>query len=133
MPEPPASTFEPTPQTSRCSTAGARKSGPSSSGSASGSGSRPRTHSEHDGVAFGCAASWWVKVFTNAYVNSPGASVTSPCHLRPSAENGRTRMPFGGAGLIATPAGEAAVEQQLDEEAAVGVTDQHGRLVERSD
>src|SRR5207237_9516911 len=47
MPEPPASTFEPTPQTSRCSTTGARKSGPSSSRNASGSGSRPRTHSEH--------------------------------------------------------------------------------------
>src|SRR5439155_24048000 len=47
MPEPPASTFEPTPQTSRCWRAGARMSGPSASRSASGSGNRPRTHSEH--------------------------------------------------------------------------------------
>src|SRR6059058_5047034 len=47
MSEPPASTFEPTPQTSRCWTAGARRSGASSSRSASGSGNRPRTHSEH--------------------------------------------------------------------------------------
>src|SRR6185312_10812203 len=47
MPEHPASTFEPTPQTSRCWTAEARRSGLSSSRSASGSGSRPRTHSEH--------------------------------------------------------------------------------------
>src|ERR687898_3264070 len=47
MPEPPASTFEPTPQTSKCSTAGARRSAPSSSRNASGSGSRPRAHSEH--------------------------------------------------------------------------------------
>src|SRR4029453_19030487 len=47
MPEPPVSTFEPTPQTSRCWTAGARRSGPSSSRSASGNGNRPRTHSEH--------------------------------------------------------------------------------------
>src|SRR5438034_140284 len=47
MPEPPASTFEPTPQTSRCWRAGARRSAPSSSSSASASGSRPRTHSEH--------------------------------------------------------------------------------------
>src|SRR5207244_10678673 len=46
MPEPPASTFEPTLQTSRCWTAGARRSGPSSSRSACGSGSRSRTHSE---------------------------------------------------------------------------------------
>src|SRR5437667_258883 len=45
--EPSASTFEPTPQTSRCWRAGARTSGPSSSRSASRSGSRPRTHSEH--------------------------------------------------------------------------------------
>src|SRR5882724_5065386 len=49
MPEPPASTFEPTPQTSRCWRAGARRSAPSSSRSASGSGSRPRTHSDRDG------------------------------------------------------------------------------------
>src|SRR5436853_4936114 len=50
MPEPPGSTFEPAPQTSRCWTAGPRRSGPSSSRSASGSGSRPQTHSErrHD-------------------------------------------------------------------------------------
>src|SRR5215204_3925637 len=47
MPEPPASTFEPTPQTSTCWRAGVRTSGPSSSRSACGSGSRPRTHSEH--------------------------------------------------------------------------------------
>src|SRR5262249_54569939 len=46
MPEPPASTFEPTPQTSRCWTAGARRSGPSSLRSASGRGSRPRTRSD---------------------------------------------------------------------------------------
>src|SRR5436190_4113863 len=46
MPEPPASTFEPIPQTSRCWTAGPRRSAPSSSRSASGSGSRPRTRSE---------------------------------------------------------------------------------------
>src|SRR5436190_18688792 len=46
MPELPASTFEPTPQTSRCWTPGARRSGPSSSRSAFGSGSRPRTHSD---------------------------------------------------------------------------------------
>src|SRR6266508_890636 len=50
MPEPPASTSEPTPQTSRCWTAGARRSAPSSSRSASGSGSRPRTHSEQPGT-----------------------------------------------------------------------------------
>src|SRR6266508_2436641 len=50
MPEPPASTSEPTPQTSRCWTAGARRSAPSSSRSASGSGSRPRTHSEQPGI-----------------------------------------------------------------------------------
>src|SRR5438552_6983376 len=43
MPEPPGSTFEPTPQTSRCWTAGARRSGPSSSRSACRSRSRPRT------------------------------------------------------------------------------------------
>src|SRR6266516_3202705 len=47
MHEPPASTFEPTPPTSRRWRAGARRSAPSSSRSASGSGSRPRTHSEH--------------------------------------------------------------------------------------
>src|SRR5215207_3622312 len=47
MPEPLASTSVPTPQTSRCWTAGARRSALSSSRSASGSGSRPRTHSEH--------------------------------------------------------------------------------------
>src|SRR5687768_4124768 len=46
MPEPPASTSEPTPRTSKCWTAGARRSAPSSSRSASGSGSRPRTPSE---------------------------------------------------------------------------------------
>src|SRR5882757_4394544 len=47
MPEPPASIFEQTPQTSRRWTAGARRSDPSSSLGASGSGSRPRTLSEH--------------------------------------------------------------------------------------
>src|SRR6476620_8207234 len=52
MPEPLASTFEPTPQTSRCWTAGARRSGPSSSRSASGSGSRPRTHFELGPIAW---------------------------------------------------------------------------------
>src|SRR5580704_15230238 len=46
MPEQPASTFEPTPQASRCWTAGVRRTGPSSSRSASGSGSRPRTGKE---------------------------------------------------------------------------------------
>src|SRR6187399_2887289 len=43
MPEPPASTFEPTRQTSSCWTAGARRNELRSSRSASGSGSRPRT------------------------------------------------------------------------------------------
>src|SRR5262245_15482091 len=46
MPEPPASTFAPIPQTCRCWTTEAKRSGPSSSRSASGSGSRPRTLSE---------------------------------------------------------------------------------------
>src|SRR6188472_501940 len=46
MPEPPASTFEPSRQTSRYWTAGARRSGPSSSRGASRNGSRPRTHFE---------------------------------------------------------------------------------------
>ena len=45
MPEPPVSTFERTPLTSICSTAGPRTSGPSSSLGASRSGSRSRTHS----------------------------------------------------------------------------------------
>src|SRR5215213_9998348 len=53
MSEPPASTSEPTPQTSRCSTAGAKRSGRSSSRGGSGSGSRPRTHSEHSQRATG--------------------------------------------------------------------------------
>jgi pimeloyl-ACP methyl ester carboxylesterase len=53
MPEPPGPTFERTPQTSRCLTAGARRSGPSSSRSASGSGSRPRAHSETERVPVG--------------------------------------------------------------------------------
>src|SRR5690242_1015191 len=46
MPGHPASTVEPTPQTSRCWTAEARRSGLGSSRSASRTGSRPRTHSE---------------------------------------------------------------------------------------
>src|SRR3954453_21757296 len=46
MPEPPAGTFEPTPWTARWWTAGAMRSGPSSSQSASGNGSRPLTLSE---------------------------------------------------------------------------------------
>src|SRR5262245_6388721 len=46
MLEPRASTFEPTPQTCRCWTAERKRSEPSSSRSASGSGSRPRTLSE---------------------------------------------------------------------------------------
>src|SRR5262249_52418036 len=46
MPGPPASTFEPTRQTSRCSRTGARTSGLSSSRSASRSGRRPRARSE---------------------------------------------------------------------------------------
>src|SRR5436190_24039109 len=58
MPEPPASTFEPIPQTFRCWTAGARRSGPSSSRSASGSGSRPRTHSEHQPAAWPGPPGW---------------------------------------------------------------------------
>jgi CAP12/Pycsar effector protein, TIR domain len=45
-PEPPASTFAPTPPISRCWRAGARRSGRSSSRSASGSGEPPRTPSE---------------------------------------------------------------------------------------
>jgi hypothetical protein len=41
---------------------------------------------------------------------------------------------LGGAGLIATPdPTEPAVEQQFDDEAAVGMTDQHGRVVECAD
>src|SRR4051794_7972395 len=53
-PEPPASTFEPTPQTCRCWRTGARRSERSSSRSASGSGSRQRTHSEHRPGPQGC-------------------------------------------------------------------------------
>ena len=84
-----------------------------------------------------------LNVFTNPYVNSSSVSVTTPCHFDGwasagaaafSVENGSTRMPFGGAGLIATPARpEAAVEQQLDDQAAERVADQHRRLVELAD
>ena len=43
-------------------------------------------------------------------------------------------MPFGGAGLERDAgAAEAAVEQQLHDQAAERVADQHGRLVERPD
>ena len=43
-------------------------------------------------------------------------------------------MPFGGAGLSATPgAAEPAVEQQLDDQPAERVADQHRRLVELAD
>ena len=43
-------------------------------------------------------------------------------------------MPFGGAGLDRhARAAEAAVEQQLDDQAAEGVADQHRRLVELAD
>ena len=38
-------------------------------------------------------------------------------------------MPFGGAGLNRhAGAAEPAVEQQLDDQAAEGVADEHGRL-----
>src|SRR5690349_14532607 len=47
MPEPPVSMFEPTPQTCKCSTVEAQRSGPSSSLSVSASGSPPRTRSDH--------------------------------------------------------------------------------------
>jgi hypothetical protein len=54
-----------------------------------------------------------VKVFTNPYVNSSSVSVTIPRRFDGCAsagdaafsdEKGSTRMPFGGAGLSATPA-----------------------------
>ena len=53
------------------------------------------------------------EVLTKAYVNCSSVKVTTPCHfdrcasageLAFNVEKGSARMPFGGAGLIATPA-----------------------------
>src|SRR6478736_4726165 len=105
MPEPPASTFEPTPQTSRCWRAGARRSAASSSSSASASGSRPRTHSEYRlrsarmiteevrlDLSAPMSSRWFVSLYGRYTMNAPASITITPVRVADLLAEGE-RMP----------------------------------------